>query len=128
MSVGGVGIDVADVDRFARLLVARGDAFAERWFTDAEIADSRRQPDQAAALAGFFAVKEAVWKALGPSGWNGPLAWRQIEVLSADPGGADVTVRLSGRAAELMSGSASVHATLCTAARVAVATAVVEGC
>src|SRR5207245_4844001 len=58
----GVGIDVVDVDRFARIL-SRRPALAERLFTPAE----RRLP--IASLAARFAAKEAVAKALGaPAG------------------------------------------------------------
>ncbi|MFE6646402.1 4'-phosphopantetheinyl transferase superfamily protein [Nocardioides sp. NPDC057772] len=56
MSLQGVGIDVADIRRFVRLLAIRGSGFAERWFTDAEIA----QCVAAAAPAEAFAMATAV--------------------------------------------------------------------
>ncbi|MGZ4594993.1 MAG: 4'-phosphopantetheinyl transferase superfamily protein, partial [Actinomycetes bacterium] len=58
----GVGIDVVDVERFARIL-ARRPGLAARLFTVGE----RRH--SAASLAARFAAKEAVAKALGaPTG------------------------------------------------------------
>ncbi|NGN93019.1 4'-phosphopantetheinyl transferase superfamily protein [Nocardioides sp. KC13] len=70
MSLQGVGVDVADIRRFARLLAMRGSGFAVRWFTDAEIAQCMAAATPATAFAMRYAAKEAVWKALGPA--NGP--------------------------------------------------------
>ena len=61
----GVGIDVVDIDRFARIL-ARRPGLRDRLFTDAE----RGLP--VASLAARFAAKEALAKALGaPVGLRG---------------------------------------------------------
>lgn len=58
-----LGVDVVDLDRFRQLL-QRQPGFAGRFFTDAERAHSARGGDPAASLAGTFAAKEAVMKAL----------------------------------------------------------------
>lgn len=81
MSLQGVGIDIADIRRFARLLAMRGSGFAVRWFTDAEIAQCMAATTPATAFAMRYAAKEAVWKALGPGEWSGPLPWRGITVV-----------------------------------------------
>ena len=64
MTLCGVGIDVADVGRLARVLQRSGGRFTARWFT----AEERRECEGAAqpvtAYATRFAAKEAVWKAL----------------------------------------------------------------
>lgn len=88
----GVGIDVADVRRLARL-VERGERFTRRWFTGEEVAQCAVAAVPAAAYAACFAGKEAVWKALGLS-WDGPVPWRWIEIV-ADPAGTSA-VALSG--------------------------------
>jgi holo-[acyl-carrier protein] synthase len=78
----GVGIDVVPVDRFAAALV-RTPALAEKLFTGAE----RSRPDgrarSAESLAGRFAVKEALAKALGAPGG---MAWTDAEVSTAASG------------------------------------------
>lgn len=82
MSLRGVGIDVADVARLARLLDAGGDRFAQRWFTADEIDQCDADPDPALAYATRFAAKEAVWKALSLSG-RVAVPWRSIAVLQS---------------------------------------------
>jgi holo-[acyl-carrier protein] synthase len=95
VTLRGVGIDIADPRRFARLLDRGGEAFLRRWFTDEEVAQCS---GAARALAARWAGKEAVWKALGPEGWTGPLPWRDIAILDG-AGRADVL--LTRAAAEL---------------------------
>ena len=59
-----VGVDVVDLARFEALL-ARAPGFAARFFTEDERVHSAAHPHPAASLAGTFAAKEAVMKALG---------------------------------------------------------------
>ena len=73
------------------------DEFKRRAFTPSEI-DARRGPDLAVRLAGCFAAKEAVLKALG-TGWSDGVAWTEVEIVHA-PSGAP-TVALSGCALEV---------------------------
>jgi holo-[acyl-carrier protein] synthase len=97
--IRGIGVDVVEVPRLERAVARWGEAFLGRVFTDGERAHagaSRATPGAAQRLAGRFAAKEAVMKALG-LGWRS-MAWREIEI-AADPLGKPV-VRLSGRAAE----------------------------
>ena len=58
-----LGVDVVDLDRFRQLL-QRQPGFAGRFFTDAEREHSANRRDAAVSLAGTFAAKEAVMKAL----------------------------------------------------------------
>jgi holo-[acyl-carrier protein] synthase len=90
--VGGVGIDLLEIDRLERAL-ERHPRLAERVFTEAEreYAAARARPGR--HLAARFAAKEAVVKALGMTAGFG---FREIEVVAGEP----PTVRLSGRAAE----------------------------
>lgn len=63
--VKGVGVDMVQVSEMRRLC---GDdlltAFARRTFSSAELDQARERQDPAEFLAGRFAVKEAVFKAL----------------------------------------------------------------
>lgn len=99
MIVVGIGIDVADPARFGRMWVRAGERFARKWFTDDEIASCARKSDIGCALAEHFAVKEAVWKALGPDSWSDGLIWREI---AYDAASGDVL--LTGRAEKRAAG------------------------
>ncbi|MGP3535746.1 holo-ACP synthase [Microbacterium sp. RD1] len=125
MSIQGVGIDIADVRRFSRLLERSGDGFATRWFSPAEVEMCRARRRPAVGFAEHFAVKEAVWKALGPDRWTQPLAWRQIEVTGDTrlPGPA---VSLHGFAADLAGADAMLHVTVATRGDLVVATVVLS--
>ena len=96
MSVLGVGTDIVDEGRIARLVDGGGPRFWARWYTPAEIALCQRSSRPERLAARCFAVKEATLKALGAS-FSGPLGWRDIEVLE-DHNGVP-TVHLWGEAA-----------------------------
>lgn len=71
-----VGVDMIEVARIERGLARFGQRFADRFFTPAEqlicAGDARR-------LAGRFAVKEAVGKALGTG--IGDIRWVDVEIV-----------------------------------------------
>ncbi|MDP9242083.1 MAG: holo-ACP synthase [Actinomycetota bacterium] len=93
MDILGVGVDVVDVARMQRAL-ERHPTFAERVFTEEEIAYCTRGGTQAECYAGRFAAREAVIKALG--GLRGA-KWRDISV-ARQPSGAP-SILLAGAAA-----------------------------
>ncbi len=67
MTIRGIGVDLVDVDSFAKQLDQPGTAF-ERNFTAGELADARdRRTDPARHLAVRWAAKEAVIKAWSAS-------------------------------------------------------------
>ncbi|OEV03500.1 holo-ACP synthase [Streptomyces oceani] len=85
----GVGIDVAEVDRFAEAL-GRTPRLADRLFVPAELWLPGGERRGAASLAARFAAKEALAKALGaPRG----LRWTDAEVVSEDSGRPRLVVR-----------------------------------
>jgi holo-[acyl-carrier protein] synthase len=88
------GIDLIEIDRVRDLLERYGPRFLERVFTQQEIAEMR---DNVASLAGRFAVKEAVSKALGTG--IGLVTWREIEVLRGPS--REPVLHLHGTAARL---------------------------
>ncbi len=73
--VRGVGIDVVDVRDFEER-IRRTPALKERLFTERELALSYSLD----SLAGRFAVKEAIFKALGV-GLTGGVRWKDVEVV-----------------------------------------------
>lgn len=118
----GVGIDVAEIDRFAEAL-ERTPGLAERLFTARERELASGEPRGIASLAARFAAKEAVAKALGaPAG----LSWLDAEVMTEPSGRPRLTVKgtVAARAAEL--GVAHWHLSLSHDAGVASAVVVAE--
>ena len=81
------GIDLIEIERVRRGLERYGARFANRFFTAREQAQCAGRVD---SLAGRFAVKEAVGKALGTG--IGDVGWKDIEVLSDDRGRPHLTL------------------------------------
>ncbi|WP_327656255.1 holo-ACP synthase [Streptomyces sp. NBC_00483] len=123
MSIIGVGIDVAEIERFAASL-ERTPSMAERLFLDDELLLPNGERRGIASLAARFAAKEAVAKALGaPAG----LRWTDAEVWVEESGQPRlrVTGTVAARAAEL--GVRGFHVSLSHDAGVASAVVVAEG-
>jgi holo-[acyl-carrier protein] synthase len=124
--IAGVGLDLVEIGRIARLLDGspeRAARFRDRCFTAAEQAYCEARRDRAARYAARFAAKEAAVKALGaPPG----VRWLDLEVVRAE--GAP-TLRLSGAAAAAAArlGVARVHLSLTHDGGVAAASVVLEG-
>lgn len=70
------GVDAIEIERIALARARWGDRFLQRIYTDGELAHCRGRAER---LAGRFAAKEAVSKALGVG--IRMLRWRDIEVL-----------------------------------------------
>lgn len=92
MSLRGIGIDVTDVRRIARLVERHGTRFTDRWFASEEVAQCDISESPAQAFAVRFAAKEAVWKSLRMR-WSGSVPWRSITILHSD---SAPTVELAG--------------------------------
>lgn len=84
VDIRGIGVDVIEVHRIGRALVRWGDPFTRRLFTADEVTRAGPGPVRVMRLAGRFAAKEAVMKALG-LGWR-RMAWREIEILNDGAG------------------------------------------
>lgn len=123
MSIIGVGIDVAEIDRFEAAL-KRTPGLAERLFLQSELLLPTGERRGSASLAARFAAKEALAKALGaPAG----LLWTDAEVFveDSDRPRLRVTGTVAAKAAEL--GVRSWHVSLSHDAGVASAVVVAEG-
>lgn len=92
MTILGLGVDLADIDRVARVL-DKYPRFAERCFTEHEREYAFRFAKPERRLAARFAGKEAVMKSMG-TGWR-RIRWQDIEIT----GGGKPTVRMTGNAA-----------------------------
>ncbi len=99
MQVIGVGIDLIEVPRIARMLDEHGARFLDRVFTPAEQTYANASPVQRAQrLAARFAAKEAALKALC-MGLRQGIAWTDIECTHRVDGSPMISVR--GRAEEI---------------------------
>ena len=78
----GTGVDITEVNRIKKAALKWGDAFLGRIFTDEELTNAKTRGSLYQHLAGRFAAKEAVFKALGDSNLN----WKDVQVLNASDG------------------------------------------
>lgn len=83
MNIFGIGIDIIEIDRIEKVL-KRTPRFLERNFTEKEIAYFEQKNFKSESIAGNFASKEAISKAIGTGirGFN----LRDIEVLRDELG------------------------------------------
>ncbi len=75
----GIGTDLVETSRIARLLEKYGDRFARRLLTDEEWPDYLRSAHSASFLAKRFAAKEALAKAFG-TGVRHPVSLNHISI------------------------------------------------
>ncbi|MCJ7623076.1 MAG: holo-ACP synthase [Anaerolineaceae bacterium] len=90
------GVDLVEVHRLAELKPGIRERFLKRVFTPLELLEA---DDSNQRLAGRFAVKEAVAKALGCG--IGPISWQDIEVQNGPTG--EPVLNLQGNARTLAS-------------------------
>jgi holo-[acyl-carrier protein] synthase len=91
----GLGSDITDVRRVAKVMERHGDRFLTRVFTDVERARADRRKNRAETYAKRFAAKEACAKALG-TGIRQGVWWRDMGVVNMRSGRP--TMKLTGGA------------------------------
>lgn len=114
--IAGIGVDVVDLARFERAMT-RTPGLRDRLFAESERALPLR------SLAGRFAAKEALLKALGQT--DG-VRWHDMAVVADAEGDPDFV--LAGRAAEIAAarGIARIHVSMSHDAGIATAFVVAE--
>lgn len=116
-----MGVDVVDVERFKESL-QRTPGLRTRLFTPGELGPAE-QPRSVESLAGRFAAKEAIAKALGgPSG----LAWQDAEVVTNENGAPQLMIYGTVKTAAAALGVTSVHLSLAHDAGIATAYVILE--
>jgi holo-[acyl-carrier protein] synthase len=125
MSVFGVGTQIVECARVAKLIDRHGEVFLLQVFTPREVGYGRERTRTNETFAAVWAAKEAVFRALGTR-WRKGMDWRDIEIVF-DPG-AEPGARINGQTKELMDarGVRTVHLTLAYTRTFATATAVAE--
>ncbi|HUD89433.1 MAG TPA: holo-ACP synthase [Xanthobacteraceae bacterium] len=91
----GIGSDITDVRRIAKVIERHGDRFIDRIFTAAERARADKRRNRIETYAKRFAAKEACAKALG-TGIRAGVWWRDMGVINLASGRP--TMELTGGA------------------------------
>lgn len=120
----GVGLDVVEIDRMARILEGdAADRFLERVYTPEELAYCLGKARKVEHLAARLAAKEAVFKALG-TGWSEGIGWKDVEVRHDQRGRPCVV--LHGKALEIFgsSGGGEIFLSVSHTSRLAMAQAI----
>lgn len=96
----GLGSDLCNIERLAKVLEKHGERFEQRCFTEIERAKAAKRPyTKAGTLAKRFAAKEAFSKAIG-TGFSRGVFMKDIGVVNA-PSGAPTLALTGGAAARL---------------------------
>jgi holo-[acyl-carrier protein] synthase len=93
----GLGSDITDARRIAKVIERHGERFIGRVFTATERARAERRKNRIETYAKRFAAKEACAKALG-TGMRGGVWWRDMGVVNLASGRP--TMQLTGGALE----------------------------
>ncbi|MDP2891913.1 MAG: holo-ACP synthase [Bacillota bacterium] len=119
----GIGIDLVEIQRIEE--ASMSEPFLLKVFTDNEIAFFRMKKLLPQSIAGCFAAKEAVAKALGTG--IGDAGWRDIEIEHGE--NSPPRIKLSGGALALLQkcGGEAVHISITHNKTTAGAVAVIEG-
>jgi holo-[acyl-carrier protein] synthase len=91
----GIGSDITDVRRVAKVIERHGERFLGRVFTEIERSKAERRKNRVETYAKRFAAKEACAKALG-TGMRGGVWWRDMGVVNLPSGRP--TLKLTGGA------------------------------
>jgi holo-[acyl-carrier-protein] synthase len=111
----GTGVDITEVRRIRQAVEKWGQDFLNRVFTPAEIVNAKTKTSLYQHLAGRFAAKEAIFKAVG----DNQLSWQDIQIHN-DQEGKPVCLFLNGRGKNI-----NVHISISHVKTYAVANAVV---
>jgi len=99
MNIIGIGTDIVECLRIAKMIERHGELFVERVYTPHEIEYCSARKAATQHYAGRWAAKEAVFKALG-TGWRKGITWCDVEIRNK-PAGQPV-VALRGGAVDLV--------------------------
>lgn len=96
MNVLGIGTDIVECLRIAKMIERHGELFINRVYTAEEIKYCQQRKAATQHFAGRWAAKEAILKALG-TGWVKGISWRDMEVRSRANGQPVVAFRGGAR-------------------------------
>lgn len=82
MTIVGTGVDITEVRRLRQAVEKWQDSFLEKVFTQEELENAKKRGSIYQHLAGRFAAKEAIFKAMG----DRTLSWQDVVVLNKEDG------------------------------------------
>ena len=103
MPILGIGNDIIEIERIRESMDTHGQRFLSKLFTTKEQDYCLAHQDPVPHIAGRFAAKEAIAKALG-TGFGEHTSWLDMEIL-ADPSGKPV-VHFSAKLEAKLQGTA----------------------
>ncbi len=118
--IESVGIDLVEIQRIKAAIDRYGERFTNRIFTPWEIEYCLSKINPALSFAGRFAVKEAVFKAIG-TGFAEGVKWKSVEVVNDRRGQPQVRL---GRAIRNHTGNNKIVISLSHTSNYAVASAI----
>ena len=119
----GIGVDIVEIRRIREIL-AKDNGFLEKIFTSNEIEYLRRRNLRPEYVAGRFAAKEAVSKALG-TGFRG-FSFRDIIIENSTLGKPIITLKGKARVIANKTGNTNIHLSISHGEDNAIAYAVLE--
>jgi len=111
----GTGVDITEVRRLRQAVEKWGQDFLRRVFTQEELENAKTRGSLYQHLAGRFAAKEAVFKAMGDKELN----WKDVQILNQKDG-KPYCVILNGKGRKI-----EVHISISHVKNYAVANAIV---
>jgi holo-[acyl-carrier protein] synthase len=122
----GIGTDITECLRIARMIERHGELFIERVYTPEEIKYCQNRKQATQHFTGRWAAKEAILKAIG-TGWRKGISWRDMEIRN-EPGGKP-TVGIRGGVKDVVEqlGITDIHVTISHCRSHATATAIAVG-
>ena len=78
----GIGVDITEVNRLKKAVEKWGNDFLNRIFTQEELRNAKTRGSLYQHLAGRFAAKEAIFKAIG----DAKLSWKEVQILNDKEG------------------------------------------
>ena len=88
----GIGTEITECLRIARMIERHGEQFVGRVYTAAEVRYCQGRPQSTQHFAARWAAKQAIVKALGAGSSRG-LTWTEIEIRRDETGRPAVAVR-----------------------------------
>lgn len=122
----GIGTDIVSIQRIERAVERFGERFINKVFTEGETSYCIGKKEKGPYLAGRFAAKEAVLKALGTGISNG-IGLKDVEVARVQGKRPEITLHGKGKETADSLGVKSIHISISHDGGIATAFAVVEG-
>jgi holo-[acyl-carrier protein] synthase len=92
MEIIGLGTDITECLRIARMIERHGELFINRVYTPEEISYCQSRKQSVQHFTGRWAAKEAVLKALG-TGWRKGISWCDMDIRNDHLGKPALIVR-----------------------------------